>query len=178
MRYVFDGYILDTQRHELSCRGEAIKLRPKVIEVLEYLIRHRDRVVPKSASILSGDSTWVTRSIGCVATCCACASWQMPSYLAVPGMACRSAGSPAWFCRDRPWCRPGLAALSEAFGTQHDECTYAAELLRLRGGAFADPGWQVSPGKRGEVHAAGRRGVVPEGFRHGARQAGGNAGAP
>jgi DNA-binding response OmpR family regulator len=41
MRYIFDGYILDTLRYELSCRGQAIKLRPKVFEVLAYLIRHR-----------------------------------------------------------------------------------------------------------------------------------------
>ena len=47
MRYIFDGYILDTLRYELSCRGQAIKLRPKVFEVLAYLIRHRDRVVSK-----------------------------------------------------------------------------------------------------------------------------------
>jgi class 3 adenylate cyclase/predicted ATPase len=47
MRYVFDTYILDTQRYELSCRGKAIKLRPKAFEVLDYLIRHRDRVVSK-----------------------------------------------------------------------------------------------------------------------------------
>jgi class 3 adenylate cyclase/tetratricopeptide (TPR) repeat protein len=47
MRYVFDSYILDTQRYELSHRGNAVKLRPKVFEVLEYLIRHRDRVVSK-----------------------------------------------------------------------------------------------------------------------------------
>jgi class 3 adenylate cyclase/DNA-binding winged helix-turn-helix (wHTH) protein/tetratricopeptide (TPR) repeat protein len=47
MRYVFDGYILDPQRYELSHQGNAIKLRPKVFEVLEYLIRHRDRVVSK-----------------------------------------------------------------------------------------------------------------------------------
>jgi class 3 adenylate cyclase/tetratricopeptide (TPR) repeat protein len=47
MRYIFDGYILDTLRYELSCRGQAVKLRPKVFEVLAYLIRHRDRVVSK-----------------------------------------------------------------------------------------------------------------------------------
>ncbi|HXH12715.1 MAG TPA: AAA family ATPase, partial [Alphaproteobacteria bacterium] len=47
MRYIFDGYILDTRRYELSCRGHAIKLRPKVFAVLAYLIRHRDRVVSK-----------------------------------------------------------------------------------------------------------------------------------
>jgi class 3 adenylate cyclase/tetratricopeptide (TPR) repeat protein len=47
MRYVFDDYILDTQRYELLQRGEAIKLRPKVFEVLHYLIRHRERVVSK-----------------------------------------------------------------------------------------------------------------------------------
>jgi DNA-binding winged helix-turn-helix (wHTH) protein len=44
---MFDGYILDTQRYELSCSGKAIKLRPKVFEVLDYLIRHRERVVSK-----------------------------------------------------------------------------------------------------------------------------------
>jgi class 3 adenylate cyclase/DNA-binding winged helix-turn-helix (wHTH) protein/tetratricopeptide (TPR) repeat protein len=47
MRYRFDGYILDTQRYELSSHGKAIKLRPKVFEVLHYLIRHRERVVSK-----------------------------------------------------------------------------------------------------------------------------------
>ena len=47
MCYVFGDYRLDTQRYELGCRDERIKLRPKVFEVLVYLIRHRQRIVSK-----------------------------------------------------------------------------------------------------------------------------------
>jgi DNA-binding winged helix-turn-helix (wHTH) protein len=47
MRCMFDGYILDPQRYELWSKGKHVKLRPKVFEMLAYLIRHRDRVVSK-----------------------------------------------------------------------------------------------------------------------------------
>src|SRR5262245_42731216 len=47
IRYLFDDYILDTQRYKLVYRDEPFKLRPKVFEVLHYLIRHRERVVSK-----------------------------------------------------------------------------------------------------------------------------------
>jgi DNA-binding response OmpR family regulator len=38
MRYVFGDYCLDTQRYELSRAGVLIPLRPKVFQVLAYLI--------------------------------------------------------------------------------------------------------------------------------------------
>jgi hypothetical protein len=47
MHYRFRECLLDTRRYELWRKGERVKLRPKVFQVLVYLIRHRDRVVSK-----------------------------------------------------------------------------------------------------------------------------------
>lgn len=47
MRYIFGDHVLDTERHELLRAGAPIKLRPKVFQVLAYLVSHRDRMVPK-----------------------------------------------------------------------------------------------------------------------------------
>ncbi|HEX2243117.1 MAG TPA: winged helix-turn-helix domain-containing protein, partial [Gammaproteobacteria bacterium] len=47
MLYFFEGYVLNTERRELR-RGDVVKpLEPQVFDVLEYLIRNRDRVVTK-----------------------------------------------------------------------------------------------------------------------------------
>ena len=47
MLYAFGQYLLDTKRRELTGGDGPIPLRPKVFGTLEYLIVHRDRVVPK-----------------------------------------------------------------------------------------------------------------------------------
>jgi DNA-binding response OmpR family regulator len=47
MRYVFGAYILDTEQYVLNRAGHSISLQPKVFQVLEYLLIHRDRVVAK-----------------------------------------------------------------------------------------------------------------------------------
>ena len=47
MRYLFGNYVLDTQRAELHGAGAPLKVRRKVLQVLVYLLAHRDRVVPK-----------------------------------------------------------------------------------------------------------------------------------
>jgi DNA-binding winged helix-turn-helix (wHTH) protein len=47
MLYVFGAYTLDTQKYALSRAGAAVHVRPKVFQVLAYLLAHRDRVVPK-----------------------------------------------------------------------------------------------------------------------------------
>jgi DNA-binding winged helix-turn-helix (wHTH) protein/GGDEF domain-containing protein len=44
MRYVFGDYTLDTECYELRRIGVRIPLRPKVFQLLAYLIAHRDRV--------------------------------------------------------------------------------------------------------------------------------------
>ena len=61
MRYVFGDYLLDTQRYELWCRGAQVRLRPKVFEVLVYLIRHRHRVVSKDELL---EQLWPEQFIG------------------------------------------------------------------------------------------------------------------
>lgn len=47
MRYAFADCVLDTDRREIHCAGEVQVLRPKVFQVLVYLIEHRDRVISK-----------------------------------------------------------------------------------------------------------------------------------
>src|SRR5262249_12680174 len=47
MHYVFGAYHLDTQRYELHHAGVPVPLRPKVFQVLAYLLAHPDRVVSK-----------------------------------------------------------------------------------------------------------------------------------
>jgi DNA-binding winged helix-turn-helix (wHTH) protein len=47
MPYVFGDFILDPQRYELVRAGMLIPLRPKVFQVLAYLLAHHDRVVHK-----------------------------------------------------------------------------------------------------------------------------------
>src|SRR5215471_9153671 len=45
MQYLFGDYTLDTSRCELRRTGRRIQLRPKVFDVLSYLIAERDHVV-------------------------------------------------------------------------------------------------------------------------------------
>jgi adenylate cyclase len=68
MRYLFEDYALDTDRRELSRRGDLMRLEPQAFDLLEYLIRNRERVVSRDdliGSIWSGrivsDSAMTTR---------------------------------------------------------------------------------------------------------------------
>ena len=47
MLYVFGDCILDAQLYTVQRIGQSIRLRPKVFQLLHYLLEHRDRVVPK-----------------------------------------------------------------------------------------------------------------------------------
>jgi DNA-binding winged helix-turn-helix (wHTH) protein/class 3 adenylate cyclase/tetratricopeptide (TPR) repeat protein len=47
MRYGFGDWVLDTLRYELQRAGEVVPIRPKVFQVLAYLLTHTDRVVSK-----------------------------------------------------------------------------------------------------------------------------------
>ena len=47
MRYFFEDYALDTDRRELHRGSAAASLAPQVFDLLEYLIRNRERVVSK-----------------------------------------------------------------------------------------------------------------------------------
>src|SRR4029453_17990223 len=47
MRYAFADCVLDTQLYTLARAGPTRPLRPKVFQVLVYLLAHRDRVVSR-----------------------------------------------------------------------------------------------------------------------------------
>jgi adenylate cyclase len=68
MRYLFEDYVLDTDRRELSRRGDIVRLEPQAFDLLEHLVRNRERVVSRDdliASIWNGrivsDSAMTTR---------------------------------------------------------------------------------------------------------------------
>jgi adenylate cyclase len=68
MRYLFEDYALDADRRELCRRGDVVRLEPQAFDLLEYLIRNRERVVSRDdliASIWCGrivsDSAMTTR---------------------------------------------------------------------------------------------------------------------
>jgi predicted ATPase/class 3 adenylate cyclase len=47
MRYVFAGCTFDTERYAMSRQGHVVQLRPKVFQLLLYLLEHRERVLSK-----------------------------------------------------------------------------------------------------------------------------------
>jgi TolB-like protein len=68
LRYLFEDYAIDTDRRELRRGADVVPLAPQVFDLLEYLIRNRERVVSKDdliAAIWHGrivsDSALTTR---------------------------------------------------------------------------------------------------------------------
>jgi len=51
--YLFDNYSLNTDRRELCRWAAVVPVEPQVFDLLEYLIRHRDRVVSREDLIAS-----------------------------------------------------------------------------------------------------------------------------
>lgn len=45
LRYLFENYAFDTDRRELHREADVIAIAPQVFDLLEYLIRNRQRVV-------------------------------------------------------------------------------------------------------------------------------------
>jgi pimeloyl-ACP methyl ester carboxylesterase/DNA-binding winged helix-turn-helix (wHTH) protein len=58
--YAFEGYELDTRRHELRHEGAVVAVEPQVFSVLAYLAAHADRVVDKEELL---DAVWQTRFV-------------------------------------------------------------------------------------------------------------------
>src|SRR5262249_50889838 len=68
VQFVFDDYMLDTERRELRRGGTPVAVEPQVFDLLVHLVRNRDRVVAKEdliASVWRGrivsDSTLTSR---------------------------------------------------------------------------------------------------------------------
>ena len=51
MRYLFEDYTLSSERRELHRGTDAVPITPQVFDLLEYLIRNRERVVSKDELI-------------------------------------------------------------------------------------------------------------------------------
>ena len=47
MRFLFEDYALDTDRRELQRGAAVVSVTPQVFDLLDYLIRNRERVVSK-----------------------------------------------------------------------------------------------------------------------------------
>ena len=60
MIYRFEQFELDTQRYEIRSKGEPVQVEPQVFDVLEFLIRNRDRVVTKQDLF---DGVWGDRIV-------------------------------------------------------------------------------------------------------------------
>ena len=60
MRYVFEDCSFDADRRELHRGTEAVAVAPQVFDLLDYLIRHRERVVSKDELI---DAVWEGRIV-------------------------------------------------------------------------------------------------------------------
>ena len=60
MRYLFEEYAFDTDRRELHRGADVVSIAPQVFDLLDYLIRNRERVVSKDDLI---DVIWKGRSV-------------------------------------------------------------------------------------------------------------------
>ncbi|WP_439369648.1 winged helix-turn-helix domain-containing protein [Bradyrhizobium sp. DASA03120] len=60
MRYLFEEYAFDTDRRELQRGTDAVSITPQVFDLLDYLIRNRERVVSKDDLI---KAIWNGRSV-------------------------------------------------------------------------------------------------------------------
>ena len=60
MQFVFEDYLLDLDRRELSRGADAIATGPQAFDLLVYLVRNRERVVGKDDLL---DAVWDGRIV-------------------------------------------------------------------------------------------------------------------
>src|SRR6266850_694552 len=60
LRYLFEEYAFDTDRRELHCGADVVSVAPQVFDLIDYLIRNRERVVSKDDLI---KAIWNGRSV-------------------------------------------------------------------------------------------------------------------
>lgn len=53
LQFVFEGYVLDPERRELSLRGQNVAVGPKVFDLLLHLVVNRNRVVSKDDLLMA-----------------------------------------------------------------------------------------------------------------------------
>ena len=72
MNYLFDKCLLDLQRRELRRDRRVVPIEPQIFDLLQYLLRHRDRVVSRDELIaevwkgrIVSESTLSSKSARC-----------------------------------------------------------------------------------------------------------------
>jgi DNA-binding winged helix-turn-helix (wHTH) protein len=60
LRFLFEEFAFDTDRRELHRGADVVSVTPQVFDLLDYLIRNRERVVSKDDLI---DAVWNGRSV-------------------------------------------------------------------------------------------------------------------
>ena len=60
LRYLFENYVFDTDRRELHRGADIVAIAPQVFDLLDFLIRNRERVVSKDDLI---KAVWSGRSV-------------------------------------------------------------------------------------------------------------------
>jgi DNA-binding winged helix-turn-helix (wHTH) protein len=60
LRYLFEDYAFDTDRRELHREADVVSVAPQVFDLIDYLIRNRERVVSKGNLI---KAIWNGRSV-------------------------------------------------------------------------------------------------------------------
>lgn len=60
LRYLFEDYALDTDRRELHRGADVLPVAPQVFDLIEYLVRYRERVVSKDDLI---NAIWKGRAV-------------------------------------------------------------------------------------------------------------------
>jgi DNA-binding winged helix-turn-helix (wHTH) protein len=60
LRYLFEEYAFDTDRRELYRGADVVSVAPQVFDLLDYLIRNRERVVSKDDLI---SAIWNGRTV-------------------------------------------------------------------------------------------------------------------
>ena len=60
MQFVFEDYVLDPDRRELTRGSEAIAIGPQVFDLLLHLVRNREHVVTKDGLL---DTVWGGRIV-------------------------------------------------------------------------------------------------------------------
>jgi hypothetical protein len=142
MDYLFGAYRLDTQRYELTHAGVPIPLRPKVFQVLAYLLAHHDRVVSKEELL---EQLWPGQFVGDVGL----NSYMMAVRKALgdrpPALSVCSHRARAWLslCRGSDGSRSDATRSSGAVGAGQGSYTIAgrrATRARRAAGAGRRPG--------------------------------------
>src|SRR3954471_3815471 len=160
MRYFFEDCALDTDRRELRRGSDVVPTTPQVLDLLEHLIRSRDRVVSKDDLVnaiwngrIVSDAALTTR-LNAVRRAIGDSGEQQRLIKTFPRKGFRFVG--AVHDQDR---RPGAAVVSDAFAE-------LSKLARAAGKAAAsvpDPSEKVVDKRRSDgwlAHLRGRLRLV------------------